>query len=57
MRMRCPIALAGKFLLNLALTAPLVPCGLVTLPQIALTLDFTDLGFPGTQVLFLALYT
>lgn len=29
-----PIALAGKFFANLALTVPLFPCELITLPQI-----------------------
>ena len=29
-----PIALGGKFFANLALTVPLFPCDLITLPQI-----------------------
>ena len=31
-----PMAFDGRFLRNLARTAPLLPCGLVTLPQITL---------------------
>lgn len=51
--MRCPMALAGRFLLNLARTDPLVPWERVTLPQIARTLVFLVV-LPGTGVLFLA---
>lgn len=51
--MRWPIALGGRFLLNLARTDPLAPWGRVTLPQMALTFVFFVV-FPGTGVLFLA---
>lgn len=50
---RWPIASAGRFFLNLALTEPEHPWGLVTLPQIALILDL-HLTLPGTGVLFFA---
>lgn len=48
-----PMAVGGRLDLNLALTAPELPCGLVTFPQIALifVLFFER---PGARVLFLA---
>jgi len=45
---RCPIALAGRLVLNFARTDPVAPWGRVTLPQIARTLDFF-FGRPGTD--------
>ena len=52
MRTLRPIACGGRFLANLALTDPALPCVRVTLPQITRKLDFWDLL--GTDVLFLA---
>lgn len=48
MRIRCPIAWPGKFFVNRARTAPVLPCNRVTLPQIARTRDFT-FGFCGND--------
>lgn len=47
--MRCPMALAGRLLLNLARTIPLFPCARVTFPQITLVL----LGLPPGVTVFL----
>lgn len=46
---RCPMALAGRLLPNLARTMPLLPCARVTFPQITLVL----LGFPPGVTVFL----
>lgn len=45
----CPMALAGRLLLNLARTIPLLPCALVTFPQITRVL----LGLPPGVTVFL----
>ena len=50
-----PIALAGKLCLNFALTAPVLPCGRVILPQI--TLILLAFLFPLATVFFETLYT
>lgn len=47
------MALAGKLLLNLALTAPVPPWGRVTFPQMARTFDFF-LDSPGAGLFLLA---
>ena len=49
-----PMACGGRFLANLALTLPALPWDRVTLPQTTRKFDFSPLGFPGTEVLFLA---
>jgi hypothetical protein len=54
--MRFPMASPGKFFLNRARTLPLLPCNLVTFPQIARTLDLC-LEFVGEDFFDLALYT
>ena len=45
---RLPIAFGGRLDENFALTAPLLPCGLVILPQITLILDL--FSCPGQAV-------
>jgi len=47
-RIRRPIAFGGKFLRNLARTAPLLPCGRVTLPQT--TRKWLGFSWPGHAV-------
>lgn len=49
----CPMALAGRLLLNFARTIPLFPCARVTFPQITRVL----LGFPPGVTVFLHTHT